>query len=99
MNWDQIKCNWKQVSDKIKLTWGKLSEDDLAAIAGQRDLLCQPAPATVWVRESAGGDEGRRLCAGVELDRRDSPLPDTFTSRSISCQQHPQKFPGNRRAR
>ena len=39
MNWDQIKRNWKQVSDKIKLTWGKLSEDDLAAIAGIRDLL------------------------------------------------------------
>lgn len=34
MNWDQIKCNWIQVCDKIKVTWGKLSEDDLAAIAG-----------------------------------------------------------------
>ncbi len=39
MNWDQIKCHWQQVSDKIKLTWGKLSEDDLAGIAGRRDLL------------------------------------------------------------
>ena len=39
MNWDQIKCNWKHVSDKIKLTWGKLSEDDLTLIAGKRDLL------------------------------------------------------------
>jgi uncharacterized protein YjbJ (UPF0337 family) len=39
MNWDQIKSNWKQASDKIKVTWGKLSEDDLAAIAGNRDLL------------------------------------------------------------
>ena len=37
MNWDQIKVNWKAVSDNIKLTWGKLSEDDLTAIAGQRD--------------------------------------------------------------
>jgi uncharacterized protein YjbJ (UPF0337 family) len=37
MNWDQIKGNWKAVSDKIKVTWGKLSEDDLATIAGQRD--------------------------------------------------------------
>ena len=37
MNWDQIKFNWKAVSDKIKLKWGKLSEDDLTAIAGQRD--------------------------------------------------------------
>jgi uncharacterized protein YjbJ (UPF0337 family) len=39
MNWDQIKCNWIQVCDKIKVTWSKLSEDDLAAIAGRRDLL------------------------------------------------------------
>ena len=37
MNWDQIKNNWNEVSDKIKLTWGKLSEDDITAIAGQRD--------------------------------------------------------------
>ena len=39
MNWDQIIRNWKQVSDKIKRTWGKLSDDDLAVIAGKRDLL------------------------------------------------------------
>jgi uncharacterized protein YjbJ (UPF0337 family) len=39
MNWDQIKNNWKTVSDNIKLTWGKLSDDDLAEIAGQRDQL------------------------------------------------------------
>jgi uncharacterized protein YjbJ (UPF0337 family) len=37
MNWDQIDKNWNEVSDKIKLTWGKLNEDDLTAIAGQRD--------------------------------------------------------------
>jgi uncharacterized protein YjbJ (UPF0337 family) len=37
MNWEQISSNWKQVSDKIKLKWGKLSEDDLAEIAGKRD--------------------------------------------------------------
>ncbi len=39
MNWDQIKRNWKQVSDKIQVTWGKLSEDDLDAIAGRREQL------------------------------------------------------------
>ena len=39
MNWDQIKRNWKQVSDKIKVTWGKLSEKDLTTIAGDRDQL------------------------------------------------------------
>ena len=39
MNWDEIKANWTAVSDKIKCTWGKFSEDDLTAIAGQRDRL------------------------------------------------------------
>jgi uncharacterized protein YjbJ (UPF0337 family) len=37
MNWDQIKVNWKAVSEQVKLTWGKLSEEDLTMIAGQRD--------------------------------------------------------------
>lgn len=39
MNWNQIKVHWKQVSDRIKVTWGKLSEDDLAEIAGDRRHL------------------------------------------------------------
>ena len=39
MNWDEIENNWEQVTDKIKVTWGKLSDDDLAAIAGKRDSL------------------------------------------------------------
>lgn len=39
MNWDQIKSNWNEVCDTIRLTWGKLSEEDLAMIAGRREQL------------------------------------------------------------
>ena len=39
MNWDHIRSNWEAVSDKIRITWGKLSDDDLAMISGQRDQL------------------------------------------------------------
>ena len=39
MNWDDIRSNWKSVSDQIKCIWGKLSEDDLTGIAGQRRQL------------------------------------------------------------
>ena len=39
MTWDEIKGNWKAVSDVIKLTWGKLSEEDLTSIAGRREQL------------------------------------------------------------
>jgi uncharacterized protein YjbJ (UPF0337 family) len=39
MNWDQIKGNWTQFKGKIKEQWGKLTDDDLTTIGGQRDQL------------------------------------------------------------
>ena len=39
MNWDRISGNWKQFTGKVKEKWGKLTDDDLTAIAGKRDQL------------------------------------------------------------
>jgi len=39
MNWDQIAGNWTQFTGKVKEQWGKLTDDDLTAIAGKRDQL------------------------------------------------------------
>ncbi|MGA2335954.1 MAG: CsbD family protein [Terriglobales bacterium] len=39
MNWDQAKGKWKQLKGSVKTKWGKLTDDDLEIIAGQRDLL------------------------------------------------------------
>ena len=39
MNWDRVKGNWKQFQGKVKEKWGKLTDDDLTAIAGKRDQL------------------------------------------------------------
>lgn len=39
MNEDTIKGNWKQFKGKVKEQWGKLTDDDLDVIAGQRDQL------------------------------------------------------------
>jgi uncharacterized protein YjbJ (UPF0337 family) len=39
MNWDQIKGEWKQFTGKVKEKWGKLTDDDLTTIAGQRDQM------------------------------------------------------------
>jgi uncharacterized protein YjbJ (UPF0337 family) len=40
MNWDRIEGNWKQIKGGVKERWGKLTDDDLDVIAGQRDQLC-----------------------------------------------------------
>ena len=39
MNWDQIEGQWKQSSGKIQEKWGKLTDDDLAAINGKKEQL------------------------------------------------------------
>ena len=39
MNWDQVKGNWKQFKGKAKEKWGKLTDNDLDVIAGQKDQL------------------------------------------------------------
>lgn len=39
MNWDQVEGKWKQVIGSVKTRWGKLTDDDLDVIAGQRDQL------------------------------------------------------------
>ncbi|HEX5611985.1 MAG TPA: CsbD family protein [Burkholderiales bacterium] len=39
MNWDRIEGNWKQFKGKVKAKWGKLTDDQLDVIAGNRDQL------------------------------------------------------------
>jgi uncharacterized protein YjbJ (UPF0337 family) len=39
MDWDRIAGNWKQFTGKAKEQWGKLTDDDLMKINGQREQL------------------------------------------------------------
>ena len=39
MNWDQVQGKWKQIKGEAKTRWGKLTDDDLDVIGGQRDKL------------------------------------------------------------
>ncbi len=39
MHWDQIAANWEQFRTKVKEKWDQITDDDLTAIAGQRQQL------------------------------------------------------------
>ena len=39
MNWDRIKGQWKEIQGEAKSQWGKLTDDDLMRIEGDRDKL------------------------------------------------------------
>lgn len=39
MNADVLAGKWKQVQGEVKKQWGKLTDDDLAIVEGQKDKL------------------------------------------------------------
>ena len=39
MNWEQIKGNWTKAKGKVRQQWGKLTDDDLDVIGGEREKL------------------------------------------------------------
>jgi uncharacterized protein YjbJ (UPF0337 family) len=55
MNWDRIKGSWEQVAGSVKTQWGKLTDDDLKAVAGHRDQLAawQARASEAWFKKPA----------------------------------------------
>jgi uncharacterized protein YjbJ (UPF0337 family) len=39
MNWDQIAGEWRNTKGTLRAKWAKLTDDDLEAIAGRKDVL------------------------------------------------------------
>jgi uncharacterized protein YjbJ (UPF0337 family) len=39
MNWDEVRGKWNQFKGSVKEKWGKLTDDDLAVINGNKDRL------------------------------------------------------------
>lgn len=39
MNTDELKGKWKQMKGNVKKNWGKLTDDDLDVIEGNKDIL------------------------------------------------------------
>lgn len=54
MNWDRIEGNWKQLKGNVKQQWGKLTDDQLDVIAGNREKLSGKIQETYGIsREEA----------------------------------------------
>jgi uncharacterized protein YjbJ (UPF0337 family) len=39
MNWDQIEGKWKQLAGSVQERWGKLTDDEVQMLTGQKDQL------------------------------------------------------------
>ena len=69
MNWDRIEGNWKQVTGKVKVQWGKLTDDDIDVVAGRRDQLA----GKIQERYGIAKDEAEK-----QLSAWESKVDDTW---------------------
>jgi uncharacterized protein YjbJ (UPF0337 family) len=78
MNWDQIQGKWKQFTGSARQQWGKLTDDDLAMIAGNREKFV----GKLQERYGIARDEAQRRADEWAKTLREEPEGKTFTGRS-----------------
>jgi uncharacterized protein YjbJ (UPF0337 family) len=61
MNWDHVEGNWRQFKGIAKEEWGKLTDEQLERIDGDRDFSGGPAAGVVRTVEGRGRAAASRL--------------------------------------
>jgi len=75
MNSDQMQGKWKQMKGAVKERWGKLTDDDLDVIDGQRDQLIGRIQERYGIAKEEARkqvDEWSKIEDSRESDRRAS---------------------------
>jgi uncharacterized protein YjbJ (UPF0337 family) len=76
MNRDVLKGNWTQLKGKVRRQWGKLTDDDIERIKGDRDILIGKLQEHYGrTREQAEEDLERWLDAEEREERGDDRRP------------------------
>ena len=68
MNWDQAKGQWAQMKGMVRKQWGKLTDDDLTVIHGERERLV----GKIQERYGIAKEEAERQVAAWNLPTAES---------------------------
>jgi uncharacterized protein YjbJ (UPF0337 family) len=68
MNKDTLAGEWKQLKGSVKKQWGKLTDDDLSTVEGNRDQLL----GKIQERYGLAKDEAQRQLLNFEKQQRDA---------------------------
>ena len=61
MDWNIVEGNWKQFKGKVKAQWGKLTDDHLDVIAGNRDQLAGKSQETYGITKDETKQQIKRF--------------------------------------
>jgi uncharacterized protein YjbJ (UPF0337 family) len=68
MNWEQAKGQWNQIKGSVRAKWGKLTNDDLDVIAGERERLV----GKIQERYGIAKEEAEQQVAGWNFSDADT---------------------------
>ena len=69
MNWDIVEGKWTQFKGDVKKQWGKLTDDELDVIAGNRDKLVGKIQESYGVSRDNADKQVDDWCSRKEYDR------------------------------
>jgi uncharacterized protein YjbJ (UPF0337 family) len=73
MNWAQIEGKWKQLKGDLKSTWGKLTDDDVVAIAGRKDKLLGILEERYGIARDEAEKQADAFLARLQADTQNAP--------------------------
>jgi uncharacterized protein YjbJ (UPF0337 family) len=74
MNWDRVAGNWKQLRGRARTRWGRLTDEDLDVIAGERDRLVGKLQARYGTSRAALETQIEEWRRGIDDDPRTAAL-------------------------
>ena len=76
MNWEAVKGSWTQLRGRIRMQWGKLTDDQLDVIEGRRDLLLGKLQEAYGVTEEEA-DQQVKAWEDAEFGDESATAPST----------------------
>jgi uncharacterized protein YjbJ (UPF0337 family) len=69
MNWDIVEGKWTQFKGDVKKQWGKLTDDELDVIAGNREKLVGKIQESYGISRDNADKQVTDWCSRSQSDR------------------------------
>jgi uncharacterized protein YjbJ (UPF0337 family) len=75
MNWDQVEGKWKQLTGSARERWGKLTDDDIQTLTGQKDQLVGKIQERYGIAKAEAEKQADAWSQALKETRRQSAPP------------------------
>jgi len=72
MNWDQVEGKWKQMKGSVRTRWGKLTDDDLELIKGQKDQLVGKIQERYGIAKAEAEEQAEKWSRAQQATKHES---------------------------